>query len=290
MPVSKANSLGLLRHVHQSLSQYQSSPQLPQYRAFLTEVLPPNAPQGDEPHFVAAKEKEIKGVQANSTYEVVFKEDVPSDAKILGGRFVLSMKNKNTKEKVAKARFVVQSHLDKDKNQFLHTGTNLRHHSVRLLTPLAAVFGFRRWSKDVTQAYLQLADQLMRDVYTRPAKEFRLNESQILPLLKPLYGLTDAGDHWDATVTNYLKNDLKMSQTSLDISLFFKMISGKLAGMSGMYVDDGIHAGNDEFLKLCDKTEEKFKSKPREMRGFTFAWVRVETTNEGIELRQVTYA
>ena len=259
LPVSKANGLGLLQHEHHSFSQYQSSPQLPQYRAFLTEVLPPNTPQGDEPRFVAAKEKEIKGLQANGTYEVVFKEDVPSDANILGGRFVLSIKNKNTKEEVAKARFVVQGHRDKDKNQLVHTSTNLRHHSIRLLTALAAVFGLRIWSQDVTQAYLQSADQLMRDVYIRPAKEFRLNENQLLRLLKPLYGLTDAGDYWDATMTNHLKNDLGMSQTSLDISLFFKMIRGKLAGMSGMYVDDGIHAGNDEFFKTLRQDSRKIQ-------------------------------
>ena len=130
----------------------------------------------------------------------------------------------------------------------------------------------------------------MREIYIRPTKEFRLNENQLLRLLKTLYGLTDAGDYWDVTMTNHLKKDLNMSQASLDISIFFKMIRGKLTGMSGMYVDDGIHAGNDEFLKLCDRSQKRFKSKPREMGTFTFAGVRVETTDEGIKLGQEAYA
>ena len=290
LPVSKARGLDLIQHVHNSFSQYQSSSELQQYRAFLTEFLPPNAPQGNEKRFEAAKEKEITGLQANGTYEVVFKEDVASDANILGGRFVLSIKDKNTDNEITKARFVVQGHRDKDKNKLVHTSTNLWHHSIRLINALAAVFGFRVWSQDVTQAYLQSADKLMREVYIRPTKEFRLNENQLLRLLKPLYGLTDAGDYWDVTMTNHLKKDLNMSQASLYISFFFKMIRGKLAGMSGMYVDDGIHAGNDEFLKLCDRTQKRFKSKPREMGTFTFAGVRVETTDEGIKLGQEAYA
>lgn len=151
---------------------------------------------------------------------------------------------------------------------------------------LAAIFGFRIWSQDVTQAYLQSAGTLLRDVYVKPPKEFHLAPNQLLNLLKPLYGLTDAGDYWDATITHHLKNDLEMRASALDIRLFFKLIQGKLAGISGMYVDDSFHAGNEEFLEHTKKTEQKFDSKPRDMNDFNFAGMHVETTAEGFRLYQ----
>lgn len=120
----------------------------------------------------------------------------------------------------------------------------------------------------------------------KPIKEFHLSSSQLLKLLKPLYGLADAGDYWDVTMARHLKQDLGMDRTALGISLFFKLIQGQLGGLSGTYVDDGIHAGNEDFLKECDKTQEKFKSRARELDNFTFSGIQLETTPDGIRLHQ----
>ncbi len=45
------------------------------------------------------------------------------------------------------------------------------HHSSRNLVVLAALFAFRLFYTDVTQACLQIAEDLMRDVLTKPTKE-----------------------------------------------------------------------------------------------------------------------
>lgn len=289
LPVEEADGTGLLSQVFFALKQYKSDKRQ-KARVFLTEYLEPRDPRQDEPEFVKAKLKEIEGLAEQGTYEVEWKEDVPKGSNVLGGRFVLCIKNKGSGGEGFKARFVVQGHRDREKSRLVHTSSNLRQSSVRLLTALAAVLGFRVWSQDVTQAYLQSADKLMRDIYVKPAKEFRLSEGQLLKLLKPLYGLTDAGDYWDVTMTRHLKEDLEMTQACLDISLFFKRVQGKLTGLSGMYVDDGIHAGNAKFLEECDKTQTKFKSKPRDMDHFVFAGIQVEYTSEGIRLHQEKYA
>lgn len=158
------------------------------------------------------------------------------------------------------------------------------------MTALAAIFGFRVWSQDVSQAYLQSADKLLREVYIKPTQEFHLNSDQLLKLLKPLYGLADAGDYWDIIMARHLNQDFSMDRTALDISLFFNSIQGKLAGLSGTYVDDGIHAGTPEVLQECNKTQTKFKSRARELDNFTFAGIKVENTTAGICLHQENYA
>lgn len=73
---------------------------------------------------------------------------------MLGGRFALTIKNKSTQEELYMAIYIVQCHKNQDKYRLVHTSTNLRQISIKLLTALAAVFGLRIWSQDVTQAYL----------------------------------------------------------------------------------------------------------------------------------------
>lgn len=287
LPERAVDGEGLIRQIHVGFASLTS---LPPPQVFLTEVLHPRDSRGRSSQFEEAKLKEIEGLVKRGTYEVVLKEDVPVDANILGGRFVLSIKNKDTNEEKFKARFVVQGHTDREKNILVHSSTNLRQSSIRTITALAAIFGLRVWSQDVSQAYLQSAERLMREVYVKPAKEFRLSSEHLLKLLRPLYGLADSGDYWHVTMARHLTDDLTMTPTALDVSLFFKTVRNQLSGLTGVYVDDSIHAGDVTFFKETDKTMAKFESRPRDMDKFTFAGIEVDTTPFGIRLHQRSYA
>ena len=223
----------------------------------VTETLTPMDPRKDSPEFIAAKKKEIEGLLKKGTWKVVLQEEVPKDANVLNGRFVLTIKNKDTDDELYKARFVVQGHRDRDKKFLVHDSPNLRQSSIRLLVTVAAIFGFRIWSHDVRQAYLQSAQDLMRKVYLKPSKEFELSQDEILELVKPLYGLSDSGDYWNRTITRHLREDLNMNATVGDLSLFVKHIEDKLIGLTGIYVDDSLLCGNDAFLKETDKSLKK---------------------------------
>ena len=53
-------------------------------------------------------------------------------------------------------------------------------------------------------------------------KYFSLCEEDILELLKPIYGISDAGDYWGVTVDCHVKNDLVIAPQLGDPSLYVK--------------------------------------------------------------------
>lgn len=75
------------------------------------------------------------------------KEDVPKTANVLGGRFVLPIKNSTTKDEIYKTRYVVQGHTDVEKNTIVHNSPNLGPGSMRVIVSAAAIFRFHLWSK-----------------------------------------------------------------------------------------------------------------------------------------------
>lgn len=81
------------------------------------------------------------------------------------------------------------------KTSLVHDTATSRQHSTTMLVGLASLLGFWMFSTDVTQAYLQSAEKLMRDVYVKPSKEFELQPDQVLKLFKPPYGLAEIGDY-----------------------------------------------------------------------------------------------
>lgn len=61
-----------------------------------------------------------------------------------------------------------------------HDVSTAIHYYVRMIIGLDSVFGFRLFSSDVTQFYLQSTKNLMREVFIESPKEFELPEDQIL--------------------------------------------------------------------------------------------------------------
>lgn len=123
-----------LKPVHHCLSRFQSRkhPEL-----FLTEVLS----MGDRRGIFNSPEKKIESLVKRCNFEVFMKEDVPKEASVLGGNFVLAVKNKDSNEEIFKARYVVQGHTEKEKTLLVHSSRNLRQGSTRTITALAAIFG-----------------------------------------------------------------------------------------------------------------------------------------------------
>lgn len=135
----------------------------PAYVVHLSEVIQPRDPRAAL--FNDAKRKDIEGLISRGTWKVVLRDEVPDNANVAGSRFVPTIKDGGTSQEIYKARYVVQGYRDKLKTSLVHDSATSKHTSTKVLVGLAAIFGFRLFSTDVTQAYLQSADKLVRDIY-----------------------------------------------------------------------------------------------------------------------------
>jgi Reverse transcriptase (RNA-dependent DNA polymerase) len=171
----------------------------------------------------------------------------------------------------------------------VHTAVLARQNSTRLLISLARSFGWEIQSHDVTQAYLQ-GDTMSRSVYLKPPPELELQGKYLL-LVKPLYGLTDAGDIWHQTLSEFIKRSLSMHELIGDPGvLYHSNTSGILMGLILSYVDDLIITGCPEFLEKSKVISHRFKSRPRQIDRFKHAGVEIHRKHEITTIHQQAYA
>lgn len=70
----------------------------------------------------------------------------------------------------------------------------------------------------------------MRDIYIKPAKDFRFSKNLLMKLPKPLYGLPGSDDHWHATLKEPLQKYLHMIPTMFDLALFSIFLMENVVG------------------------------------------------------------
>lgn len=130
--------------------------------------------------------------------DVVLASSVPKHANVVGTRIVLSIKAFNTAEERWKARIVVQGCIKRESKTIVSDAGCVTSMSVRILLILGFSLGYRIWTRDVKQAYLQ-GGKLTRTIYARPPKEMRERlRGYLMWILIPVYGLREAGSYWCA--------------------------------------------------------------------------------------------
>lgn len=173
---------------------------------YMTEVISPNDPRATCDEMTEAKRKETRDLLRRKTFKAVLMEDIPPNANLIPGRFVLAVKSKLDGKVKFKARFVFGGHRDKLKEFMVHSSQTLQPQSIRILLEVAVLFGFDTWTADGRQAYLQSSMPLQRDVYIKSsASGLELQPDQCLKLLRPLYGLCEYGNLWYGTFRNIFR-------------------------------------------------------------------------------------
>ena len=125
--------------------------------------------------------KEEKLSMDAGTFKIILLEEIPPDAKILPGRFVLAIKSTKNNQIKYKARFVIGGHRDNLKQLMVHNTPILQPQFIRLLLALAVSHGFDTWTSDVIQVFFQSAVSLLRDIFlTKDIPEFDLKPAQAM--------------------------------------------------------------------------------------------------------------
>lgn len=119
---------------------------------FAVKIIDSSDPRSMDEDFTEAINSEVDGLLKKGIWRKVRKVDVPDDAIILGGRFIMSLKNYSAPTEAAIARYVAQGHNDPDKEVIVHDTVILRISSIRVILSIAAILSLRLFSHDVTQA------------------------------------------------------------------------------------------------------------------------------------------
>ncbi len=246
-------------HLRSEISRKQSD-----HKLVITEFLHHCDPRTRTQEAEAVRTREIENLVRRGTLGLVLEEDLPDDANMITGSFVLTIKDVETETPTFRARFVAHGNRDAVKNQLIHDSTTARQSSVAVLVLLASVMGFDVWTDEISQVYLKSASSPLREIYLRANRQLKMPAGYVLNLLGILYGLVDSGDYWHATFAKHLANDLNMKPGASDVSLFFRRVRRQVCGLLASYMDGSLSCGDRIFIRLTEKKGENFEIKDRE--------------------------
>ncbi|XP_048434594.1 uncharacterized mitochondrial protein AtMg00810-like [Pyrus x bretschneideri] len=169
----------------------------------------------------------------------------PSNRSVIGSKWVYKVK-KNPDGTVSryKARLVAQVYTQEQGLDYFETlSPVVRHTTVRIISALAAQFGWQLRQLDVKNAFLHR--ELEEEVYMKQPQGFvdPTCPNHVCKLVKSLYGLKQAPRAWNSKFTNYLPA-IGFKSSLSDSSLFVKMDDGDLVFLL-LYVDDIILTGSN---------------------------------------------
>ena len=218
------------------------------------------------PSFTESRRKEISGLLEKGVFEIVAISEVPKDARICGSRFVDEVKNIGTATAFEKSRLVAQAYNDDGKDMVLTQAPTIQRMSQRLILTLCVITGYNLFLRDIAQAYVQSTTSLNREFYLRPPKELGLQEGFVLKVIKPLYGVPEAGAHWYNTYHTHHTEKLSMGLSTYDSCLLFTNSDSTGFGVVGLQIDDTLILADDVFAMAEEEelTKAKLLAKDRE--------------------------
>ncbi|KAM4062035.1 cwf18 domain containing protein [Hirsutella rhossiliensis] len=163
--------------------------------------------------------------------------------RIFRSRMVREVKGINTKP-YEKSRLVIQGHNDFEKTTLLTQSPTIQRVSIPAIP-----------------------DQAFRTILTYLPTELqgKYPNGTIIRVIKPLYGIAEAGVHWFRTYQQHHLEKLDMSTSTYDSCLLISNTGPDTLGIVGMQTDDTLILGTNNFSTREEEELQKaeFRSKPK---------------------------
>lgn len=194
--------------------------------------------------------------------------DKHSSVRIFKSRIVNEVKGKTTDHPYEKSRLVIQGYNDRNKEVILTQSPTIQRASQRLIVALAPSLiaqGMILWLRDITQAYTQSDDHLQRMIVAELPTQLQqaYPKDTVMVVIKPLYGIAEAGAYWWSTYFKHHTDKLEMETSTYDPCLLISKATAAGFGVIGMQTDDTLGLSNREFANKENK-QLRFKAKERQ--------------------------
>ena len=123
---------------------------------------------------------------------------------------------------------------------------------------------------DITQAYVQSSTSLNRQFFIRPPPICGLQNSSIMKVIKPLYGVSEVGAHWFNTYYTHHINKLSIMESTYDSCLIYTDGNDKRFGVISLQTDDTLILADDIFASAEEKELKKAQLHAKDREKLTF--------------------
>ncbi|KAF1360357.1 hypothetical protein EJ07DRAFT_165511 [Lizonia empirigonia] len=183
-------------------------------------------------------------------------------------RIVKEVKGKTTTKPYEKSCLVVQGYADDGKRIVLTQSPTIQRASQRIviaLAPSLLQMGMTLWLRDITQAYTQADDHLQRTIIADLPTQLRdaYPKGTIMVVVKPLYGIAEAGAYWWSTYFKHHTTTLGMETSTYDPCLLITKPTASGFGIVSMQTDDTLGLSDDVFANKESK-ELRFSAKEKQ--------------------------
>ncbi len=247
--------------------------------------------------FISFRQKEIVELLEKDVFSSINKKNVSSNIRIFNSRFVNEVKNSDTEKAFEKFRLMIQAFNDQNKTFVLTQSSIIQRVSQRLIICLAIILSMKLYLRNIIQIYVQFRFNLNRDFYVQSLskliKLMRIFNDCILKMIKSLYDVSKADNHWFKTYHDHHIDKLDMIQLTYDSCLLY-IIDYICIDIVSMQTDDTLILANQSFAVVQEEAihSAKLMIKTREQlilnNSLKFNDIRIERL-DSIDQRIIYY-
>ncbi len=84
-------------------------------------------------------------------------------------------------------------------------------------------------------------------------KELELRTDELVQVIRPVYSLSDSGEYWAETLSQHLREHLRLLQATTDLALRLRVVGTKLMALAAPYVDGVLLESTEEAREQFNK-------------------------------------